>query len=469
MMGKFNAYALAAIIALASAGAAQAQVTPAPAGPAPAPAPTAGAPAPQDDELVVDIVGGISAPMPIIIPAMPTSQVTATAAGSTDDLGRQLAKIVNDDLRNTGLFKTVGPETARAIAYGEVTAPDYTSWDSFGAQALVQGYVRANGNGTLTVGCYLYDVTAKTELIRQGFVVPPSDWRRAGHKCADAIYTRLTGEGPYFDSQVVYISETGPKNRRIKRLAIMDQDGANHRFLTNGQVTVLTPRLSPDQRSIVYMSYENRKPAIYIYDLAARQQHLVASNVNLNFAPRFSPDGRSVLFSMSVQGNIDLYRVSAAGGGTPVRLTNAPGIDTGGSYSPDGSKIVFESDRSGTQQLYVMDADGGNQHRISFGGGRYATPSWSPRGDQIAFTRTGGGAFRIGIMSPGGGGEKLLTESWGDEGPSWSPNGRVLMFFRAAQGSGRPDLWSVDLTGVNARKIPTPLDGSDPSWGPIRP
>jgi TolB protein len=365
------------------------------------------------------------------------------------------------------LFKTVGPNAARPIGYGEVNAPDYESWGAYASQALVQGYVRANPNGSLTIGCYVYDVASRRELIREGFVVQPSEWRRAAHKCADAIYTRLTGDGPYFDSQIVYISETGPKNRRIKRLSIMDQDGANHRFLTNGQRIVLTPRLSPDQRSIVYMSYENRRQAIYIYDIATRQTRQLVTNINLNFAPRFSPDGRWVLFSMATAGNTDLYRI-AASGGEPQRLTNSPGIDTGGSYSPDGSKIVFESDRGGTQQLYVMEANGANPHRISFGGGRYATPNWSPRGDLIAFTRMGGG-FRIGVMSPGGGGEKLLTNSWGDEGPSWAPNGRVLMFFRSAQGSGRPDLWSVDLTGNNTRRIPTPLDGSDPSWGPIRP
>ncbi|MBO9713088.1 Tol-Pal system beta propeller repeat protein TolB [Sphingomonas sp.] len=469
MMRTLTAFAAGAL-ALAFPAAAIAQ-TPAPAPQQTPPAQQSDqtAPGQQDGGLVVDVEGGTAAPLPIIIPAMPTNQAVATPAGSTDELGRRLAAVIDDDLRNTGLFKTVGPNAARPIGYGEVTAPDYDSWNAFASQALVQGYVRANGDGSLSIGCYVYDTAARTELIRQGFVVSPAEWRRAAHKCADAIYTRLTGEGPYFDSQVVYVSETGPKNRRIKRLAIMDQDGANHRFLTNGQTIVLTPRLSPDQGRIVYMSYENRRPSIYVYDLRSRQQHLVASNVNLNFAPRWSPDGKWILFSMSVAGNIDLYRTSSAGGGTPDRLTNAPGIDTGGSYSPNGSQIVFESDRSGTQQLYVMGADGSNQHRISFGGGRYATPAWSPRGDLIAFTRTGGGAFRIGVMGPGGGNEKLLTSSWGDEGPSWAPNGRVLMFFRAAQGSGRPDLWSVDLTGVNARRIPTPLDGSDPSWGPIRP
>ncbi|WP_298090743.1 Tol-Pal system beta propeller repeat protein TolB [uncultured Sphingomonas sp.] len=443
--------------------------------PAPAPAPQEAAPqqpgvAPTDQSgpLVVDVTGGISAPMPIAIPAMPTNAVQQTPAGTTDVLGRQLSEIIANDLRNSGLFTPIPPAQLRTVSFPEVTAPAFDYWNGTGAQALVQGFIRANGDGNLTVGCYLYDVSAQTELTRQGFVVPPSDWRRAAHKCADTIYTRLTGEGPYFDSRVVYVSETGPKARRIKRLAIMDQDGANHRFLTNGQSIVLTPRFAPNQQSIVYMSYVDKRPAIYVYDIGSGRQRLVVQNASTTFAPRFSPDGRWILFSMAQGGNTDIYRVSSQGG-APQRLTNTPGIDTGGSYSPDGSKIVFESDRSGGQQIYVMNADGSNQQRISFGGGRYATPVWSPRGDLIAFTKLAG-AFRIGIMSPSGGGEKLLTNSWQDEGPSWSPNGRVITFYRSGRGSsGKADLWMVDLTGVNERRIPTPLDGSDPAWGPLRP
>lgn len=419
-------------------------------------------------QVEVDIVGGISAPAPIAIPAMPTPGVVNTAAGPTDKLGHDIAAIITNDLKNSGLFKPLGPDELQPIGYDKVTAPDFGYWSGAGAQTLVQGFVRANGNGTLTVGCYLYDVFAQTEMTRQGFVVPPGEWRRAAHKCADSIYTRLTGEGPYFDTQIVYISETGPKSKRLKRLAIMDQDGANHRFLTNGQTIVLTPQLSRDNRLIAYMSYLNDRPTIYIYDLASGSQRALVTNVSLAFAPRFSPDGRWVLFSMAVGGNTDLYRVPTAGG-TPQQLTNSPGIDTGGSYSPDGSRIAFESDRSGTQQLYVMNADGSGQTRISFHSGRYATPEWSPRGDLIAFTRIGGGRFRIGVMSPSGDNEQLLTDSWGDEGPNWAPNGRVLVYFRAVQGSGRADLWSVDLTGINQRRIPTPLDGSDPDWGPLRP
>nr|WP_294390782.1 Tol-Pal system beta propeller repeat protein TolB [uncultured Sphingomonas sp.] len=439
----------------------------APQGSAQGPGPAPGAGPQPGQRLTVDISGGISQPMPIAVPVMPTPNAASTPAGSTDALGRQVSDVITADLRNSGLFSPLPAGQLRPVSFPQANAPDYGAWLSTGAQALVQGFVQANGDGTLTVGCYLYDVFAKTELARQGFVVRPAEWRRAAHKCADTVYSRLTGEGPYFDSQVIYVSETGPKKNRTKRLAIMDQDGASHRFITNGQSLVLTPRFAPSRQTVVFMSFENRQPRVYVYDVGSGRKRLVVNQPYTTFAPRFSPDGRYILFSMIVNGNCDVYRVPASGG-EPVRLTTSPGIDTGGSYSPDGSRIVFESDRSGGQQLYVMNADGSNQKRVSFGGGRYATPVWSPRGDLIAYTHTGGG-FSIGVMGPDGSGARDLTDGWQDEGPTWSPNGRVLMFFRTARGSGKADLWSVDLTGVNARRIPTPLDGSDPAWGPLLP
>ena len=418
-------------------------------------------------QLKVDVTAEGAADLTIAVPPMPTPTPTPTVAGGTDVLGRQVAEVVAADLSRSGLFRPVGPSGVRAIPYAEVTAPAFDLWSSTGAAALVHGFVRANPDGQLTVGCYLYDVALRSELTRAGFVVAPRDWRRAAHKCADAIYGRLSGESPFFDSRIAYIAESGPKNRRIKRLAIMDSDGANHRFLTNGQSTVLTPRFSPDYRQIVYLSYIDNRPRIYVYDIGTGRQRVVTESPNQTFAPRFSPDGRWILYSMSVNGNTDIYRVSVNGGPSQ-RLTNAPGIDVGGSYSPDGSRIVFESDRGGSQQIYVMSADGSGQRRISFGGGRYATPEWSPRGDLIAFTKVSGN-FRIGVMTPDGGGERLLTNSWQDEAPTWSPNGRVIQFFRTARGSGSSSVWQVDLTGVNERRLPTPLDGSDPAWGPILP
>ena len=402
----------------------------------------------------------------IAIPGFATDRAVATPAGDTGALGRQLAEVITADLKNNGLFKPTGPAALPQVAYPEVTAPQFGNWSGRGAEMLVHGYVRGGANGKLTVGCYLYDVALSSELARQGYVVDPGDWRRAAHKCADMVYSRLSGESPFFDSKIAYIAETGPKNKRVKRLAIMDSDGANHRFVTNGQATALTPRYSPDYKSIVYLSYLNGNPRIYVYNIGTGQQRLVTQSRNPTFAPRWSPDGRTILYSMAVGGNTDIYRVSAAGGESR-RLTDTPGIDVGGSYSPDGSKIVFESDRSGSQQCYTMNADGSSQSRISFGGGRCATPEWSPRGDQIAFTNAGN--FKIAVMSPGGGNVRTLTDGWQDEAPTWSPNGRIIQFFRTARGNGQTGIWQVDLTGRNERKLTTPVGGSDPAWGPVLP
>lgn len=405
----------------------------------------------------------------IAIPAFATDNdvATQTNAGSTGALGVSLAQVITADLQNNGLFKPVGPGSLPRPTYPQIQAPAYPTWQAQGAEMLVHGYVRAGDDGQLMVGCYLYDVKLSQQLAKAGWSVPPSDWRRAAHKCADMVYSRLSGESPFFDSRIAYIAETGPKDRRMKRLAIMDSDGANHRFVTTGQATALTPRFSPDYKEIVYLSYLNGNPRIYVYNIDTNKQRLVTQSRNPTFAPRWSPDGKWILYSMAVAGNTDVYRVSAAGGGESQRLTDSPGIDVGGSYSPDGSKIVFESDRSGSQQIYVMNADGSDQRRISFFGGRSATPEWSPRGDQIAFTHIAGN-LRVAVMSPSGGGMRYLTDSWQDEAPTWSPNGRIIQFFRTTKTSGQTAIWQVDLTGRNERRLPTPVDGSDPSWGPIR-
>lgn len=435
------------------------------------------APAPQGD--VVGDTGGLTGSVSdesdwqdlgiaITVFATDADVPTQTNAGSTAALGRALAQVVASDLKNNGLFKPSGPAGLPQPAFSEVQTPNYPVWSVRSTDMLVQGYVRASGNGQLTVGCYLYDVALKQMLTKGGWQVGPADWRRAAHKCADLVYSRLSGESPFFDSKIAYIAETGPKDRRVKRLAIMDSDGANHRYLTSGQATALTPRYSPDYSKILYLSYLNGQPSIYSYDLSTNRQTLIARTGNPTLAPRWSPDGKWVLYSMASGGRTDIYRVSSAGGGTPQRLTNGPGINIGGSYSPDGSQIVFESDRSGSQQVYVMNADGSNQRRISFFGGRSATPEWSPRGDQIAFTHIAGN-LRIAVMSPSGSGMRYLTNAWQDEAPTWSPNGRIVQFFRTEKNSGLTSIWQVDLTGRNERKLPTPVGASDPAWGPIRP
>lgn len=405
----------------------------------------------------------------IAIPAFATNADVPTPANAsgTAALGQELARVVFNDLRNNGLFRPVGPDALPRPAYSQITSPAWPTWQGRSAEMLVHGYVRANSDGRLTVGCYLYDVALEDELVREGWVVAPGEWRRAAHKCADLVYSRLSGESPFFDSRIAYIAETGPKDNRIKRLAIMDSDGANHRFITNGQSTALTPRYSPDYSRIAYLSYQDGNPRIYVYDIDSGRQTLVTQSSNPTFAPRWSPDGRYILYSMAVAGNTDIYRVPASGG-TPQRLTTSPSIEVGGSYSPDGSRIVFESDQSGTQQCYIMDADGSNQRRISFFGGRCATPEWSPRGDQIAFTHIVGD-FHIAVMDTSGRNMRTLTNGWQDEAPTWAPNGRIIQFFRSERNSGNSSIWQVDLTGENERRLNTPLGASDPAWGPVLP
>ena len=404
----------------------------------------------------------------IAIPAFAAERDVATAANSqgTAALGAELARVITADLQNNGLFAPTGPDALPRPSYPQITDPVWSLWNLRRAEMLVHGYVRPRGDGKLVVGCYLYDVALQDELVRSGWVVPPADWRRAAHKCADLIYSRLTGESPFFDSRIAYIAETGPKDNRTKRLAIMDSDGANHRFITTGRSTALTPRYSPDYKKLVYLSYVDGNPRIYVYDIGTGKQTLVTQSENPTLAPRWSPDGRWILYSMAVAGNTDIYRVSAQGGRSE-RLTDTPGIDIGGSYSPDGRSIVFESDRSGAQQCYVMNADGSNQRRISFGGSRCATPEWSPRGDQIAFTNSS--SFNISVMTPSGGSVRTLTRGWQDEAPTWAPNGRIIQFFRTERNTGKTSLWQVDLTGENERSLPTPVDASDPAWGPILP
>jgi TolB protein len=417
-----------------------------------------------------EIVGSLNTEdVGIAIPAFAADRDVATPAnaGGTSALGVELARVITANLQNNGLFKPTGPDALPKPSYPQITDPQWSTWSSRGAEMLVQGYVRARGDGKLIVGCYLYDMALQDELARSGWVVEPQDWRRAAHKCSDLVYSRLTGESPFFDSRVAFIAETGPKDNRTKRLAIMDSDGANLRFITSGRATALTPRYSPDYKRLMYLSYVDGNPRIYIYDIGTGEQQLVTQSANPTFAPRWSPDGKWILYSMAVGGNTDIYRVSAAGGPS-VRLTSEAGIDIGGSYSPDGSKIVFESDRSGSQQLYTMNADGTDQRRISFFGGRAATPEWSPRGDQIAFTHIAGD-FNIAVIGTDGGNFRKLSSGWQDEAPTWAPNGRIIQFFRTERNTGNTALYQVDLTGENLRKLDTPVDASDPAWGPILP
>lgn len=418
----------------------------------------------QGGPLRIEITEGVIEPLPIAVP-----DLVAETAGSAE-MGAQLARVIAADLTGTGLFREL-PSSAFISQVSDFGAPvQYADWKAINAQALVTGAVSVNGN-QINVKFRLYDVFSGAEL-GDGlqFAGTVDGWRRIAHKVADVVYSRITGEGGYFDSRVVFVSEAGPKDNRRKRLAVMDYDGANVQYLTGSEDIVLAPRFSKVGDRVLYTSYETGSPRIFVLDVGSVQRRVLESNVGtMSFAPRFAPDGQTLVYSISQGSNTDIYSMNINSGATS-RLTNTPAIETAPSFSPDGNRIVFESDRSGTQQLYVMPASGGEATRISFGEGRYGTPVWSPRGDLVAFTKQSKGRFHIGVMRTDGSEERLLTASFLDEGPTWSPNGRVIMFARETQGAdGRSTLYSVDITGRNLRPVRTPEGGSDPSWGPLQP
>ena len=390
-----------------------------------------------------------------------------------DAVGAQMAGVIRNDLQNSGLFRVIPPGSYIQQNVDATSPPQFPSWRQVGAAGLVVGQVASSG-GNIKVDFRLWDVVVGQQATGLSFTSQPSNWRRLSHIIADAIYKRVTGEEGYFDTRVAYVSESGPGNNRTKRIAIMDQDGANNRYITDGRTIALTPRFSPTLQEIVYMAYgeNNTPPRVYLQNVDSGRRELLGNFPGMSFAPRFSPDGTKVVMSISADGNSDLYEMDVRGRQLR-RLTNTPAIDTSPCYSNDGSQIVFNSDRGGAQQLYVMSAGGGGERRISFGEGRYATPVWSPRGDFIAFTKISSGGFGIGVMRPDGSGERMLSSGFLVEGPTWAPNGRVLMFFRGQpSGAGRAGavtIHQVDITGRFERQVPTPTDASDPAWSPLIP
>lgn len=425
------------------------------------------APRPALAVLELDITEGIVEPLPIAISELHGD--TSVAA----ELGRNIAGVVSADLESSGLLR---PLDRRAFIQSPAelqNVPRFADWRQINAQALVTGTVIGGEGATdITVDFRLWDVFAGSQMRGLRFSASQDQWRRVAHRIADAVYQRITGEDGYFDSQIVYVSETGPALDRIKRIAVMDQDGANHRFLTDGSDLVLTPRFNPEGTAIAFMAYRGRVPQIYRMSLLANSEQPVGNFPGMTFAPKFSPDGRRMAMSLADNGNTDLYVLDLQNGranGQRRRLTTSQSIDTSPSFSPDSSEIVFNSDRAGSPQLYVMSVSGGQPQRISFGGGNYGSPAWSPRGDLVAFTKIKGGLFHIGIMRTDGSDERLLTRSALDEAPTWSPNGRVILFSRKDYRTNRTRLFTIDVTGYNERELPTPLDASDPDWSTLIP
>jgi TolB protein len=418
----------------------------------------------QTAEITVDRAR--TEPIPIAIPNL------VAAGGDAGQLGRDIAAVVTNNLARSGLFRPIDP--AAFINTAASDTPNFQNWKVIGAQALVTGRVDSQGGDKLRVEFRLWDVLPQAQIQGTAYTATMSNWRRIAHIISDVIYERLLGEKGYFDTRIVYIAGSGPRDRRVKRLAIMDQDGERNQFLTDGRSLVNSPRFNPvrDQQ-VAFMSYVNDRPRVYTFDLGSGRQQMLGNFEGITLSPRFSPDGNSIVMAQTRGGGSDIFIIGANGSG-PRRLTDSGAIDVSPCFSPDGKQIVFNSDRGGDQQLYVMGADGGGQRRVSFGSGRYATPVWSPRGDLIAFTRISGASFAIGVMRPDGSGERILTESYYAEGPTFAPNGRVIMFWREtpardSRGNGFSSrLVSIDITGFNERAVTTPTDASDPAWSPLQ-
>ena len=410
--------------------------------------------------LQVKVDQGVTEPIPLAIPDFLGNSPAS----------RDIAGVVRADLERSGLFKSLNPASFIEKISDINTPPHFGDWRTIQAQGLVTGQATMQTDGRLKVEFRLWDIFGETQMVGLQFTTTPENWRRIAHLVSDSIYERITGEKGYFDTRIVFISESGPKLNRRKRLAVMDQDGANPVFLTQGDYLVLTPRFNPTAQMIAYMSYIQARPRVYLFDLETGRQEMLGNFPNMTFSPRFSPDGKSVVMALENNGNSDIYLMDLATRAVR-RLTDDPAIDTAPSFSPDGKQIAFESNRGGSQQIYVMNSDGSNVHRISFGAGKNGTPVWSPRGDLIAFTKITANYFGICVMRTDGSGERMLTHGWQDEGPTWAPNGRVLMFTRTLQsgpnGGGGSQIWSIDITGRNERRVLSPGDASDPAWSPL--
>ncbi len=421
----------------------------------------------------VDITRGNLNPLPIAVSPLFVEEQSAKNFEKTleiENIGSSISNVVENNLKSSGLFNPLKKEAFLQKPEIAHLKPRFEDWSLIKAQALITGEVKYE-NEKLRVEFRLWDVLAGKEMMALAFTTVPKNWRRVGHIITDKVYERLTGEKGYFDTRLIYVAEEGPKTKRIKKLAIMDQDGFNTKYLTLGNELVLTPRFNPANQMVTYLSYFKNLPRVYLLDIETGVQEVVGDFPGMTFAPRFSPDGKKIIMSFAKDGNSDIYTMDLESR-IVEKITNHPSIDTSPSYSPDGKYICFNSDRSGYQQIYVMKSDGSQVKRISFGNGLYGTPVWSPRGDLIAFTKLHKGKFYIGVMRVDGSGERLLTENYYQEAPSWSPNGRVLIFYREtksdSEGKGfSAKLWSIDLTGYNERMVNTETDASDPSWSSL--
>ncbi len=408
-------------------------------------------------------------PVPIAINMFDTNNI------DTNIIAKNIVSVISNDLKISGLFRPISSSSFIEQKFGIKHQPLFAAWKQINANLIVNGEVISINKDKIRVSFILWDIMLMKDIYGEVLETSTNLWRRVAHKISDKIYEKITGDQGYFDTKVTYVAESGPYLKRVKRIAIMDYDGANHQYLTNGKALALTPRLSPKSDKLMYVSYLGKKPKIYIRDLKTGREKIMGDLPFMSFAPRFSPDGSKAIMSIAKNGSTHIFEMDL-NNMKLTQLTNGIAINTSPSYSPDGMKLVFNSDRSGSRQLYIMNRDGSNVERISFSSGYYTSPVWSPNGDYIAFTKmTRTEGFTIGIMridknnqSVVSGGERMIARGYLVEGPVWAPNGRIIMFAKSFKLQGKTQgissIYSIDINGYNERMLKTPSDASDPEW-----
>ncbi len=372
---------------------------------------------------------------------------------------QKIASIVQADLERSGQFRSVDTAGARL---DETSRPDLALWRQKSADSLVSGSITRLGDGRFDVRFRLWDVVRGQDLGGQSYIVVQGDLRLVSHRIADFVYEKLTGDRGVFSTRIAYVTKAGPRYS----LWVADADGENAQSALSSPESIISPAWSPSGGQIAYVSFESRKPVVYVHDVATGRRRLVANFRGSNSAPAWSPDGRTLAVTLSRDGNSQLYTIDA-NGGEPRRLMQSAGIDTEPAFSPDGRSIYFVSDRGGAPQIYKVASTGGNAERVTFSGSYNISPSLSPDGRFLAYISRLGGAFKLHVMELGTGTATAITETTADERPSFAPNSRLIVY--ATQHQGRESLMTTTLDGkIKARLAGQGGDIREPDWGPFQ-
>lgn len=385
----------------------------------------------------------------------------AVAAFRGDDAAPQkMAAIVLADLERSGQFR--GVDTG-SVSLDEVARPEFPNWRQKGADALLTGSISKLSDGRFDVRFRLWDVVRGQDLGGQSYAANAGELRLVAHRLSDFVYEKLTGEKGIFSTRIAYVTKVG----QSFNLWVADADGENPQSALNSAEPIISPAWAPNGMQLAYVSFESRKPVIFVHDVASGKRRLVANFKGSNSAPAWSPDGKSLAATLSRDGGSQLYLMDAAGGGEPKRLAQSSSIDTEPTFTADGRTIYFVSDRGGSPQIYRMSSSGSNPERVTFGGTYNISPSVSTDGKWLAYISRVSGAFKLHVMDLSSGVTSAVTDTTADENPSFSPNSRLIIY--ATQQQGREALMTTTVDGkIKARLAGQNGDIREPDWGPVQ-